>query len=164
MSASRIIQTLEKLLLLYKSLYSIAVKKTEVIKKGTLQPLNTVISEEKQHLQAIQKLERNLMQEAKIFLDKKGIVTGEITISKCIEQTSNNEKTTLENQQKALEAEVNKLKKQNELNQQLLEQSLQFVNLSLDMLSPEIDAFNYDHPDQEQEIARNNRSIFDSKA
>ena len=36
------------------------------------------------------------------------------------------------------------LKKQNEFNQQLLKQSLSFVQLSLDLLSPEIDTYNYE--------------------
>ena len=70
-----------------------------------MQPLNTVVSEEKQHLQAIQKLERKLMED-KIFLDKKRNKTEEMTLSKCIEQTSNEEKTTLENLKIELEEGV----------------------------------------------------------
>ena len=97
-------------------------------------------------------------------MKEKEYKTDEMTLSKCIEQTSNEEKTTLENLKIELEEGVKRLKAQNELNQQLLEQSLQFVNLSLDMLLPEIDAFNYDRPNHEQDITGEKRSIFDSKA
>ncbi len=55
-----------------------------------------------------------------------------------------------------------KLKEQNELNQQLLITSLQFVNLSLDLLRPQDRNYNYDKTNQEP--PKKMKSMFDSKA
>ena len=164
MSAVSVIQTLEKLLFMYKSLNQLASKKIEIIKEDNVQALNTLILEEKKHIQAIQKLEKSLMVDTKKFLESKGLASDNLTISNCIKHSSIEDKEALERIKLELEDQVSTLKQKNELNQQLLKQSLQFVNISLDMLLPAIDSFNYERPNQAQDMSEDKRSIFDSKA
>ena len=53
------------------------------------------------------------------------------------------------------------LKQQEQLNIALIQQSMQFVQLSLDLLSPSLTNMNYGKEQKDQPI---NRSVFDSKA
>ncbi|GLB60194.1 flagellar protein FlgN [Cytobacillus sp. NCCP-133] len=164
MSAEKMIKTLQNLLLLYKSLNQIALKKTEVIKKGNADSLNVLINEEQKHITGITKWEKLLMDDAKQFLLKKGMTVETPSLSDSIMHSSIEEKQTLIDLKNDLTGQVNLLKQQNNLNQQLLEQSLQFVNMSLDMLLPAIDSFNYEPPNHLQDLSEDKRSIFDSKA
>ncbi|WP_077214814.1 flagellar protein FlgN [Bacillus dakarensis] len=164
MSAQSIIQTLQKLTALYKSVNVLAKHKTEMIKTGNIQELNAVIADEKKHILALQKIEKDLLKKAKDYLIQLGVETNSITLSLCIEQSPKTDRISMEKIKVDLEKEIKTLKQKNELNQQLLEQSLQFVNLSLDLLSPNMDSFNYDRPNTVQEYSDDKRSIFDSKA
>ncbi|KAF0825032.1 flagellar protein FlgN [Cytobacillus firmus] len=164
MSAEQIQHQLQNLVLLYKSLNQLAQKKTEIIKKGDADALNTLMLDEQKHLKGIQTCEKQLLDEAKGFLQEQGFLEEHPSLDDCISHSVSHEKEILLNLKNELQEQVDKLKQQNDLNQQLLEQSLQFVNMSLDLLMPSIDSFNYDHPGGAQDLAEEKRSIFDSKA
>ena len=53
-----LIDILEKLLQLHKSLYQLSLEKTEVLKKGDIDALNLIIKNEKTHINAIQVIEK----------------------------------------------------------------------------------------------------------
>jgi hypothetical protein len=57
---------------------------------------------------------------------------------------------------------VSKLKERNGLNQQLIYQSLQFINVSLDILRPQNQNLNYG--DAVRKTAKIGMGMFDSKA
>lgn len=164
MSAEQLIQTLGKILLLHKSLHQLAQQKTELIKKGDTDALNNLLKEEKRHLQAIQKLELERQQISKIFLSNFDFNKNSTpTISDCIDFASSAEQQKLIQIKSDLQIQIKELADRNRLNQQLLMQSLQFVNMSLDLLIPEIDTYNYERPGQAQGYEEG-RSIFSSKA
>lgn len=159
-----IIQLLNDLTILYKNLNEMAKEKTEIVKNNDIEVLQKLIKVENKHIRDIRKLEGNLFKEAEAFLQGKGVSAEKATISMVIEKAEEDEKAILIQGKNTLENELYELKKQNDLNQQLLEQSLQFVEMSLDLLMPDIDAYNYDPSDiTEQERERPNLSIFDSK-
>ncbi|TKC17031.1 flagellar protein FlgN [Robertmurraya kyonggiensis] len=154
--AQPLFKILDKLLKLHKSLYQIAVEKTEVLKKGDLEALNNLMKNEQSHISAIQMVEKErvkLMQE--LLPGKK-----EATLQECLALFTGNEKEDLEALQEGLTQQLLELKTVNDLNQQLLEQSLQVVSLNLDLLVPNNPA-NYSK-DEEEDMP--NLSIFDSKA
>lgn len=154
--AQPLFKILDKLLKLHKSLYQIATEKTEVLKKGDLEALNTLMKNEQSHISAIQMVEKErvkLMQE--LLPGKK-----EATLQECLTLFERNEREELEALQEGLTHQLLKLKTVNDLNQQLLEQSLQLVSLNLDLLVPNNPA-NYSK-DEEDDMP--NLSIFDSKA
>lgn len=149
----------------HKNLNVLAKDKTEVVKKNQIDALRMIIKEEKKQLQAISKLEATLVKETASFLQNNGISTDELTITKVIEVATEVDKEQLQTAKFELENEVMELSKQNRMNQELLEQSLQFINVSLDLLQPEIDSFNYDRNEAgQQEHQTQTRSLFDSKA
>ncbi|MEC1770240.1 flagellar protein FlgN [Schinkia azotoformans] len=164
MSAEPLIQTLGKMLLLHKSLNQLAKQKTDIIKAGDTDALNDLLKEEKKHIQAIQRFEADRQKASEEFLAKfeqsdKSITT----LTEYIDFANPMEKQKLNQLKSELQTQIKALKDQNELNQQLIKQSLQFVNLSLDLLMPEIDTYNYERPGQAHPF-NEGRSIFNSKA
>ncbi|KEF40332.1 FlgN protein [Schinkia azotoformans MEV2011] len=164
MSAEPLIRTLGKMLLLHKSLNQLAKQKTDILKSGDTVALNNLLKEEKKHIQALQKVETERQQVSIAFLARKHANDfTNPTIVDCINFANTAEKIKLTQIKSELQQQIQILSNQNELNQQLLKQSLQFVNLSLDILKPEIDTYNYERPGQSFQYEEG-RSIFNSKA
>ncbi len=144
---------------------ALAKQKTEIIKRGDINSLQNLLKEENKHIQAIQRLEMGLKNETILFLQKNRVEMEQPSLSAAIEIANELEKEALLQGKQELENEIRELSIQNQLNQQLLEQSLQFVNISLDLLQPDIDSYNYDRSENgAQENRQQSRSLFDSKA
>lgn len=157
MSAQTIITVLEKLITLHKSLSQLADKKTTIIKEGNADALTALLIEEQKHVKTITQLENEREQAALTFMSGK-----KSTLDEVIKVATPIEANTLQRLKEELLNEVMRLKQQNELNQQLLITSLQFVNLSLDLLQPYDRNYNYDKNNQES--PKKIKSMFDSKA
>ncbi|WP_227394294.1 flagellar protein FlgN [Jeotgalibacillus aurantiacus] len=127
---------LEQLIELHQSLLDLALEKTVIIKSGDLQELQRIIKEEQKYIYSIQTIEKKRQQI--------------LTMPADIEETKSK-----------LLSVILDLKAVNELNQELLEQSMQFVTLNLDLLMPQPDSFNYKKEDDEHQPVQ---SIFDSQA
>ncbi|WP_062354116.1 flagellar protein FlgN [Bacillus kwashiorkori] len=153
------ITTLLKLIQLYESLYTIAKNKSEVIKNGDLDALNQIMKSEQTHITAITALENERLNWTKNLA---GYETA--TLLDCIQLASGSEKEKLTEIHEELSELLQKLKAQNELNQQLIHQSLQFVNFSLNMLLPQPDNVTYG-PQQKknQSTSYNHTSVFNSR-
>ncbi|UTE77314.1 flagellar protein FlgN [Rossellomorea sp. KS-H15a] len=164
MSATNLITTLEKLYKLHKSLFDLSVNKTDVIKKGDMSELDHVLKGEQKHLAAINTVEAERQRESSHYLQVRGVPFNEDpTISQCIEHSPPQEQETLAHWQQKLVGIIGELKGQNELNQKLVYQSLQFVNMNLSMTQPQPESSTYTRPNGEKK-APASRSIFDSKA
>ncbi|WP_034764437.1 flagellar protein FlgN [Rossellomorea vietnamensis] len=164
MSATNLITTLEKLYKLHKSLFDLSVNKTDIIKKGDMSELDRVLKGEQKHLAAIHTMEAERQRESSHYLQSRGVPFNESsTISQCIEHSSLQEKDTLAHWQQKLIGIIRELKDQNELNQKLVYQSLQFVNMNLSMTQPQPESSTYTRPNGEKKLP-SSQSIFDSKA
>jgi hypothetical protein len=86
-----------------------------------------------------------------------------ITISDLLQSSMLKDKESLRRVQLELVEQTQGLKEVNEFNQQLLQQSLNFVNLNLDLVLGQQDSGNYTE-DTSNEDEQSNRSLFDSKA
>lgn len=157
MSAQTIITVLEKLINLHKSLNQLAEKKATIIKEGDTDALTELLIDEQKHVKAITQIEKEREQAVLTLMSGK-----DATIDEVIEIVGPTESDTLRHLKEELLTEIMRLKEQNELNQQLLITSLQFVNLSLDLLRPQDRNYNYDKTNQE--APKNMKSMFDSKA
>lgn len=156
--------SLGKLNKLHTSLYELAVLKTEAIKQGAIEELDKLLKEEQKHVTAINMVEKERAGATIQFLDELGIGKDSFpTLSDCIEAADDHEKVQLKEMQTSLVEVIDDLRYQNELNQQLIQQSLQFVNMNLSMIQPQPDQMNYGRNQQEMKNAPR-RSMFDSKA
>ncbi|WP_409290525.1 flagellar protein FlgN [Peribacillus sp. SCS-37] len=164
MSAQSILNTMEKQLKLHQSLYDLAQKKTEIIKKGDMPALNKIMIHEQNHVKAIGMLEKERESYVNTFLAGQPSGT-ERTLTECIRTAAPEEAEALQSQKVRLSELILKLKDVNYLNQQLIYQSLQFINLSLDMVRPKQQNFNYEKPVQQKgQKPAGSRSYFNSRA
>ncbi|HEY4554462.1 MAG TPA: flagellar protein FlgN [Bacillaceae bacterium] len=164
MSAETLIANLTKIYTLHEHLLALAARKTEILKKGDADSLQSLMREEQKYMTAIAMMENERQTAAKAFL-KKGRAEG-LTISDCIEAATPEAAETLRNLQQKILYVIEKLQVQNDLNQQLIYQSLQFVNMSLDLFQPKHESSVYGRPDtkQPQKQQKTGMSFFDSKA
>ncbi|MBW8349438.1 flagellar protein FlgN [Bacillus sp. IITD106] len=161
MSVQLLIQSMEKLLSLHEQLHKAALEKTEAIKKNDIKSLDKLLREEQRLATSIQ-ITENKRQQATAILSS-GDRTA--TISQIIQQLEGPNKETLSDLQVKLSHMISELQETNALNQQLLQYSLQLINLNLDLLSPEPELPNYTKSQGEaSENAQTSRSVFDSKA
>ena len=154
MSNSTIISILEKMLTLHAYLYELTVRKEEIVKANKVEELQQITREEKQYTRAIVQLEK---QRAEASNGK--------TVSTLIETCSPIEKKELLNLKDRLAETIAKIQKQNEINKLLLEQSLQFVTMTINTLNPQPNAVNYEKPvNTKKSVSTPAHSLFDSKA
>jgi hypothetical protein len=142
MSTENLISVMKKLLKLHQSLYELSAKKTDIVIKGDMDALNQILRDEQAHITAISKfeIERQACAEAILpGMDKP-------TISDCINAVDGAEKDILSQLRTDLIETVSKIKEKNDLNQQMIHQSLQFVHLTMNLVAPQPMEFNYGPP------------------
>ncbi|MGD6776470.1 flagellar protein FlgN [Sutcliffiella horikoshii] len=154
MSIPTIITLLEKMLTLHAYLYELTVRKEEIVKENKVEELQQITREEKQYTRAIVQLEK---QRTELSEGK--------TVTELAELGTPEEKTALHGLKQRLTETISNIQTQNELNQLLLEQSLQFVTMTLNTLNPQPSAVNYEKPaNTKKSVSAPARSLFDSRA
>jgi flagellar biosynthesis/type III secretory pathway chaperone len=164
MNTEKLIDTLNKLLALHQSLYKLGTQKTEVIKKGDIEALSSILKDENKHVMAINKLEGERKQQVLRLVSGHSLEGDEPTLSDVIEAVSGEEADKLVSLRNHLYTQLEELKSLNKLNQELVYSSLQFVNYSLDLLMPRPQNVNYNKPANKGQHEHVKRSVFDSKA
>ena len=154
---------MEKLVGIHQMFNEFSKEKTTSVTKGDISQLKSIMQKEAVQLKKLEGLEQERQRLVRFFMQGKGLVTEGGTLTEILAHVSDGEKEKLLSLQKSLVEQIEKLKQQNELNQQLLQDSLRFVNLSLDVLQPEPETGNYGRPNKEQDEPQG-RSMFDSKA
>ncbi|MFJ8266887.1 flagellar protein FlgN [Peribacillus asahii] len=156
MSAQPIIEALEQLIKLHQGFNKLASKKKNIIIEGDTDALTALLIDEQKYVKAISQTEIKRQEAVQTFLKHQK----NATLNQVIEVAQLEEAEILQRLQIELLEEVTQLKEQNEFNQQLLVQSLQFVNLSLDVLRPQDRSYNYGN----EQAPKPSISMFDSKA
>ncbi|KOP77750.1 hypothetical protein AMS59_13965 [Lysinibacillus sp. FJAT-14745] len=166
MSTEAICSTLTKLERMHKSLLELAIKKTEIITVGNIEALDQMLKDEQAHVAAIDKLEQQRQKQVTDYLEAKGFAsTDKTTVADVIEAAEQQtEKDMLSAVRNRLLQIINDLKNQNDLNQKLVFQSLQFVNLTLDALQPRPEQINYSGNEVRGTNTMAKKSYFDSQA
>ncbi|GEN47161.1 flagellar protein FlgN [Alkalibacillus haloalkaliphilus] len=160
-----IIEKLEKINQLNESLYQLSQDKTERLKNNDLDAFNELLIKERKHAQAIDQLEAKRVQETDAWFQQNGLSDQEQTITNMIEHIQDGEhKQRLETLYEKLVYVLANLKQQEQLNRDLTQQSLQYLELTLDLIKPTYQKdLNYRKP-QQQTNQTTDRSVFDSKA
>jgi flagellar biosynthesis/type III secretory pathway chaperone len=164
MSAEKLIECLDRILKLHQSLNELSTRKTDIIKEGDIDALSSMIKDENKHVMAINKQE----DERKLIVTK--MVSGhpiqgdEPALTDVVALTSELESEKLLSLREQINQQISELKRVNQLNQELVHSSLQFVNYSLDLLMPRPQTINYNKPTNKGQTEQVKRSMFDSKA
>ncbi|HEX7065878.1 MAG TPA: flagellar protein FlgN [Bacillales bacterium] len=164
MSAESMIETMKVLVSVHRELNEQAKEKTETLKNGDMEALETLMKKEEAAVSKLKELEELRVRQVDVFLGEKGMIGENVTMSQLLKVADPEEEQKLLQIQHQLTEEIILLKQQNALNQELIEQSLQFVNVSLNLYQPEKEPANYGRPDQTKNSAQRGRSLFDSQA
>jgi len=126
LNSGKLNEILTKQIALHKSLLALTDQKTAIIISQDIKELIHVLKDEQTHVAAIEALEKQRM-----------LLMGNI---EQIDQA-----IALQPLQSQLIELIESIQKKNELNQQLLTQSLQLINLELDLLtsSQQVNSYNY---------------------
>ncbi|EIJ80513.1 FlgN family protein [Bacillus methanolicus PB1] len=160
MSAQALTASMEKLLKLHKSLYELAVKKTEIVKQGDIESLNKFIQQEQVHITAIEKVEKERQAAVLRLLPQ----MENPTVTDCLSVLKGEEHHRLHELSDQLMETVFELKERNFLNQQMIYHSLQFVNFSMNLINPQPESYTYGPPTDKQNHSKITQGIFNSKA
>ena len=144
----KIIQNLTNLVRMHKSLLDLATKKTDVIVESNMEELDALIKTEQAHVAAIEQLERQRQQLVTDYLAAKGSASSLTpTVAELIEAADAPNKAKIQTIREELLTIIDALRAKNELNQKMVYQSLQMVNMTLDMMRPQpmtqADTMNY---------------------
>jgi flagellar biosynthesis/type III secretory pathway chaperone len=155
---------IERLIEIHEQLIDLAAKKIEPIKRGEMKALEAIVREESKWAHKLQTTEMLRAKVVKAFLLEQGEVKEAVTMSNVKRFATEEEKLVLDQLQVTLIDQVQKLKAKNELNQELIEESLRFVNLSLDLMVPHKEDVSYHPHEHEDRPLGHGHSLFDSKA
>jgi len=164
MSIKPILTALDRLVQVHESLFQLSLEKTDLLKSGKIEEIQDILKTELQHIQAIDKLEKKRIEAVEEWAGDQELTDDEKTVTAILEKlTDEKEREQLEEVSTKLAKTLVQLKAQEGLNHNLTEQSMQFVQMNLDLISPTIEQVNYGNK-KEQSDPQSKRSIFDSKA
>ncbi|MFS0674201.1 flagellar protein FlgN [Ornithinibacillus sp. 179-J 7C1 HS] len=163
MSVQSILEKLNKLISIHEKLLELSKEKTNIVKEGNAEKLQAKLIQERKMVLQLAQVEESRQKEVDEWFSVRGLSNEEATVTNLINNIENDEeKRLLAEKAVYLTEVVVNLKQQEQLNMALIQQSMQFVQLSIDLLSPSLKNINYSK-DKEGE-SQINRSVFDSKA
>jgi flagellar biosynthesis/type III secretory pathway chaperone len=152
METAQMTSLLERLFTSHEELLDLGERKTEALKLGDMKELEVLLKGEDLQVKKLQMIEKERM-----------LKFANVTLTDVLEQADESEKENLLGLQAQLFQIHEALKSRNQLNQDLLDQSLQYVNMSLSMVQFENEPVTYAKSKTKGYYA-NNTSLFDSKA
>lgn len=162
MSIQAIIRSLAELVEAHEALVNNSREKTAVLKEGSAEKLQTVLVKERQIIQTVENTETNRQKATEAWKGEHAPQLENATITDILELAEGDQQQELADVTASLTNKITELKQQEQLNRALIDQSMQFVQLSLQTLQPSIQNLNYGK--QKQESTSSGRSLFDSRA
>ncbi|HWR56543.1 MAG TPA: flagellar protein FlgN [Negativicutes bacterium] len=142
--AASFVTLLSDFITVYQNLASLAKEKTNILVQGDVQKLDALLTQETELLIGAGKLEK---QRAGLIAEwgrAAGWTTGEITTQSIMSQIEESSRTAMEGKVRELKRVLDEIRALNKTNSELIEQSLQFVNYSLELMSgPDVGGMTY---------------------
>lgn len=166
MPIKAVIEKLEQLNALHLDLLEMGQRKKEVLVSNQVSELALFVNQESKLLKQVAESEARWRTEIVRFLESGGMKPDpDVTVADIIKLVFNaDDRQALSQAQQALMDTIAKLQGMNELNQQLIEQSLAFINHSMDLYmgDPGQDAV-YRNPAQSNAANSSKRRVFDTR-
>ncbi|MDR9853373.1 flagellar protein FlgN [Paenibacillus sp. VCA1] len=167
MSVQQVIVTMDQLNGAYSEMIQAGEEKQQVIIKNDIQALTQIMTRETRLLKQIAEYDAEREEAMQAFLREKGIRSKlQLTITEMTRLVFEpEEKQSLIDAQKRLTETLVALKNINQINKELIDQSLAFIDYSLNLVvsRPEDDML-YKNPAQQKTTGGNNRGFFDARA
>ncbi|GLO67174.1 MULTISPECIES: flagellar protein FlgN [Oceanobacillus] len=159
--SEKIISAINKLLVMHQEILELSKEKTVEIKDGHIDDLQSLLVKERKLARKLQHCEEERMQVVQEWALEVKLSNPTPTISEIIDYIDEDKQEELLTIATSLTDTIKEFKRQEQLNQVLLNESMKFVQLSLDLMSPTIKTMNYGSGKETKDTSR---SVFDSKA
>ncbi|MFS0750798.1 flagellar protein FlgN [Oceanobacillus sp. 1P07AA] len=159
--SEKIISAMNKLLVMHQEILELSKEKTVEIKDGHIDELQSLLVKERKLARQLQQCEEERMQVVQAWSKEVELPNTSPTISEIIDYIKEENQEELLSIATSLTNTITEFKRQEQLNQVLLNESMKFVQLSLDLISPTIKTMNYGSGKDTKDTSR---SVFDSKA
>ena len=167
--SDQLVQVMQALTSVHERFNEQAAKKEKAIQQGDMPELDAIMKAESPLIQQLRKLENTRMYLVQEWMRENGVVKENITMDQLLPMFPGEQRGELQYWAERLMDEIGKLRERNERNQLLLQDSLKFVNMSLDAMTEDNRSFagysDTGSADNETGLADGpGRSLFDSKA
>ena len=154
-------EALNELIDVHSKLLQVSEEKTNTVKSGEIEALQKLLVEERKLIRLTEQAEKKRQESVEAWCLQAGVALEDTTVTNMLKHLAEPEQKDLEAAAITLTERITKLKQQEQLNQVLISQSLQFVQLSLDLMSPTLKNMNYGSGAVTKTA---DHSVFDSKA
>ena len=157
-----LVTTMEELINVQKQLIHCAERKKPILIDRQVDELNRLVPEEAKLVKQLEKLDNERVQLVSNLLEEQG----SSSFAEFVEQLPDEEvKTKLQSQLVTLQQLMADLQEKNQVNEQLLKDSMRFVHHMIEQVTKsKKQNFNYQSPLGQQKSPTNNRGFFDTKA
>lgn len=161
-SVQQLREVLKQEINVYKEMLQLSVEKTDVIIGGHIKRLEQITDHEQKLIMKIGKFED--IRESIVFNMQKNLGLGEdLDMSKIKNHVDHEDKAFIEDQKDELLKTLNELKERNILNGTLINDSLEYINLNIDLMTN--NTFDNTYGKNSQEFtSKPLRRMFDKKA
>jgi hypothetical protein len=165
LSIQEVTRSLEQLNEIHEQLLALGEQKKQVLIDNQVNELTLITNKESKLMKQIAEYEQQWLANASAFLEEKGYQSSSaMTMTELIKLVYKaDEKQALLDVQGKLMNTIRQIKEQNALNQQMIEQSLSYIDYTLDLMTGDPDQdMTYQKPNSMRDSKR--RGIFDTKA
>lgn len=166
LSIERILQSLSELTDVHNKLYKVSQQKTEALKDGSAEKLQNILIEEQTYIRKLEQAEKKRETVVEHWFNNHHHSEEERTITNLLSLlTDSQNKQDLETATIDLTHAITKLRDSEQLNGALIQQSMHFIQTSLNMFKPTLQSLNYDRQQtKSDQKSYSDRSMFDSRA
>lgn len=160
-----LIKDLKEILLqelnLYKSMLELSIDKTKIIISGQVRELDKITQKEQALILKAGKLE-NVREDILSKIQEKLELKKIQNVSKLVDYLNEEQKKEIEDIKQQLIDVLNSLKERNTLNSTLIKDSLEYINLNVNLLTNAVSGSTYSDKVNKDDVVQS-KSIFDTK-
>lgn len=163
MIVSRLFTILEQQVGVYEGILKLAKDKTNIVIQGEVTKLENLVKMEQAFVLQMGKLEQQREEVVEQIADQLEIDKEHFSISQLLQHLDHAQQTKLETYQQSLANVIDELKNSNELNAKLIQQSLEYIEFSMNVLTNASVPNNGYESKGTESPAKGTRSLFDVK-
>lgn len=166
-AVQEILRVLEDLLYIHEEMLSLEKQKQRVLIEDRSGELLSLLQDQSKLVKRITRLEEERKVSVHRFLEQKGLEHADLSLTDLMKLiTSHQDKGKLEQVSEKLYARLEDLRQLNQLNQQLIEQSLSYLNFTMRFITEEpINFTTYQRGEEVPQVhSAQQRRFFDTKA
>jgi flagellar biosynthesis/type III secretory pathway chaperone len=162
-----LVKVLQEILATNLEVHNLENRKKETLIKGDMEELSSIVNEETRLIRLLGKLEEDRSLVVKQLAKEANLPSSDPTLRELLSHVKDPvDRNRLEELQLQLVSLMKEIQQVNELNQQLIQQSLDYINYTIDLITDAPDEQVYQKPLQRESVTYHQpkRSLFDTKA